>query len=290
MLKSCKNVLKKLIPASWRHVDFLMKGIDQRMVLNQHELSEIASQLQQQASQLQQQLQNLQQEMIEIKTEVKRTNALIDNKNAPHLNIYKQIWSLAGMQTAQYVMQFMPHTKVFPDEVALRDFAVSLAGQGLYLEFGVFSGTSINQIADQKQDTSIYGFDSFEGLPETWRAGFETGMFAMEEIPAVRKNVNLIKGWFDDTLPGFVQQHKDQCAFIHIDCDLYSSTKTVFDHLAGQIKPGTILLFDEYFNYPNWQEHEHKAFQEYVKNSAVKYEYIGYAEANEQVAVRITGE
>jgi hypothetical protein len=48
-----------------------------------------------------------------------------------------------------------------------------------------------------------------------------------------------------------------------------------------------VLLFDEYFNYPSWQEHEFKAFQEFVAMHGIQYEYVGYVEAYEQAAVRI---
>ena len=60
-------------------------------------------------------------------------------------------------------------------------------------------------------------------------------------------------------------------AFIHVDCDLYSSTKTIFSLLSDRIVPGTIILFDEYFNYPNWQQHEYKALQEFVDTKNIKY-------------------
>jgi hypothetical protein len=51
---------------------------------------------------------------------------------------------------------------------------------GLILEFGVFSGNSINIIADKFPLRTIYGFDSFEGLPEEWERddkGFPLGFF-----------------------------------------------------------------------------------------------------------------
>jgi hypothetical protein len=49
--------------------------------------------------------------------------------------------------------------------------------------------------------------------------------------------------------------------------------------------PGTIIVFDEYFNYPNWEEHEYKAFQEFIGESGLGYRYLGFA--RQQVAVRI---
>jgi hypothetical protein len=72
-----------------------------------------------------------------------------------------------------------------------------------------------------------------------------------------------------------------------MDCDLYDSAKIVFDLLGDRIAPGTIIVFDEYFNYPDWRLHEYKAFQEFVTRKGVKYEYIGLVPFQEQVAVRI---
>ena len=71
----------------------------------------------------------------------------------------------------------------------------------------------------------------------------------------------MIKGLFDDTLPSFAKTHTQPVSFLHVDCDLYSSTKAIFDILGDQIVEGTVIVFDEYFNYPGWQHHEFKAFQ-----------------------------
>jgi hypothetical protein len=102
----------------------------------------------------------------------------------------------------------------------------------------------------------------------------------------VEPNVKLIKGWFNETLPGFVANLNECVAFLHIDCDLYSSTKTVFEYLGDKIKPGTIIVFDEYFNYPGWQRGEFKAFQEFIQERNLKYEYIGYT-VSMQVMIKI---
>jgi hypothetical protein len=48
-------------------------------------------------------------------------------------------------------------------------------------------------------------------------------------------------------------------------------------------------VFDEYFNYPGWQQHEVRAFAEYCRANAVTYQYIGLVPHHQQVAVRITG-
>jgi hypothetical protein len=149
--------------------------------------------------------------------------------------------------------------------------------EGLWLEFGVFSGKSINYFS-QFTDKNIYGFDSFEGLPEKWDRpdiNFHKGFFKVNLLPQVRKNVKLIKGWFNETLPYFMEEHKEPITFIHIDCDLYSSTKTIFDLLGKKICNGCVIVFDELINYPNFHLNEWKAWEEFVKEYEIEFEWIG---------------
>ena len=63
--------------------------------------------------------------------------------------------------------------------------------------------------------------------------------------------------------------------------------ETVLTILAPRIVPGTVIVFDEYFNYPGWQEHEHKAFQEFVKEFRVDYKFLGFAKKGYSVGVQI---
>jgi hypothetical protein len=97
----------------------------------------------------------------------------------------------------------------------------------------------------------------------------------------------LVVGWFDQTLPGFVKKHQDPIALLHVDCDLYSSTVTILNNLKDQIVPGTVIVFDEYINYPGWQLDEFKAWQEHIKAWGIKYEYIGRVSRHQKVAIRI---
>ena len=93
----------------------------------------------------------------------------------------------------------------------------------------------------------------------------------------MKKNIVVHKGWFDETLPKWVKEDSENIAFLHIDCDLYSSTKAILTKLNYRIVEGTIILFDEYFNYPFWQHHEYKAYQEFAVQNNVKYEYLCYS-------------
>ena len=99
------------------------------------------------------------------------------------------------------------------------------------------------------------------------------GFFARNALPTVRKNCKLVVGWFNETLPKFVKDHKDLVALLHVDSDLYSSAVTVLNTLNHQLVEGTVIVFDEYMNYPGWQLDEFKAWQEFVSKNNIKYEY-----------------
>jgi hypothetical protein len=199
--------------------------------------------------------------------------------------------AVATRETALYVNEFMSHVSSVDSSRRVHDIAMKEISikNGMILEFGVFSGNTINYISETLQSSVVDGFDSFEGLPEFWRDGFDKGVFAIDGLPSVNSNVRLHKGWFDDTLPAFLRNGcaDQKIAYLHVDCDLYSSTVTIFKLLRERIVSGTIIVFDEYFNYPGWQDGEFKAFKEFIENSGLKYDYLTYNHLHEQVAVRI---
>ena len=79
----------------------------------------------------------------------------------------------------------------------------------------------------------------------------------------------------------------ESIAFVHVDCDLYSSTKTVLDLVCDRLAPDAVLVFDEFFNYPGWQQHEFRAWTEFVEKTGRTFEYLAYTGNNEQVVVRL---
>jgi hypothetical protein len=158
---------------------------------------------------------------------------------------------------------------------------------GHFLEFGVYRGGTIKYIASKFPQRTIHGFDSFEGLPERWSGyNMDKSTFSLGgRVPKVPSNVKLHPGWFDKSLPIWLQANPGPIAFVHIDCDIYSSTNTIFGLITSRVQPGAIITFDEYFGYPNWRNHEYKAFQEFVQANSVRYEYLAYSRI--QVAVKI---
>lgn len=190
--------------------------------------------------------------------------------------------------TVNYIDSQMPEALGFETQKEITAFSLSqVKVAGHYLEFGVFTGGTIRFISRRIAPKVIHGFDSFEGLPEAWK-GFQlgAGTFSLSgRAPKVPKNAVLHPGWFHESLPAWIGNFKGPVAFIHIDCDIYSSTKTIFDLLCSRLQAGTIILFDEYFNYANWRNHEYKAFQELVESQKITYSYLAFSK--QQVAVRI---
>jgi len=186
----------------------------------------------------------------------------------------------------------LAHAAHFKGRTHLFHYALAQVGNdsGLFLEFGVYKGDSINRLAGLKPSVRWYGFDSFVGLPETWTLGAKTGAFGIAgKLPPVRDNVTLIKGFFEQTLAPFVAERRgSRVAFLHIDCDLYSATKTIFTELGDMLQPGCIVIFDEFVNYAGWQDGEYKALMQFVAEKDRPFEYIGYVRTGGQVAIRLT--
>lgn len=165
--------------------------------------------------------------------------------------------------------------------------------EGYIIEFGVYVGSTIKRIANFTSQ-EIFGFDSFEGLPEAWKWNRghikNEGFFKLNSLPIVPKHVILIKGWFKDTIPEWKKTHKDSIKFLHIDSDLYSSAKTILEELNAQIIPDTIIVFDELIRgqsgYEYWEEGEWKALHEWCNN--FNREYVPLAKTRKsQVTIKI---
>ncbi|HEX4343134.1 MAG TPA: class I SAM-dependent methyltransferase [Verrucomicrobiae bacterium] len=195
----------------------------------------------------------------------------------------------ALMTTVDYVERYMVDVDSVGSKKELLTKAFQVADTSkdrLVLEFGVFMGYSINHLA-KLTDKTIYGFDSFEGLPERWRDTCEKGAFAVPKLPKVRKNVTLVKGWFNETLPDFLKANPGVVGYMHVDSDLYSSARTVLELLEPRLKPGSVIVFDDYFNYSGWQEGEYKAFMEFLERTGLDCEFIGYHRNEQHVAMML---
>jgi len=199
----------------------------------------------------------------------------------------------ATNETLDYIQKNMSSAIMFLSTENFFRYLISKTKKnGSFLEFGVWKGRSItitSKLIGGSILKTVHGFDSFEGLPEDW-FGYDDikGRFSLDgKLPEVPKNVKLHKGRFHETLPKFLVENDESVAFLHIDSDLYSSAKTVLNLLRERIVVNTIIVFDDYFNYPNWQKGEFMAFQEFVKENNIHYEYMGFTH-DKAAAVRVT--
>jgi len=143
---------------------------------------------------------------------------------------------------------------------------------GFALEFGVAEGTSLNIIA---KHLPVVGFDSFDGLPEDW-GPYPLGSRACIP-PEPPKNARLVRGLYADTLPDFDFSSVDPIKLVHIDCDLYSSTVTVLEHVGPHLKPGCFIVFDEWCGPNVWySDHEQRAWREYIDQHPMSWRVVGH--------------
>jgi predicted O-methyltransferase YrrM len=192
-------------------------------------------------------------------------------------------------ESADYATRHMARALTFKTREALWDFALAKApAQGLCAEFGVWNGASINHFAGRLAPRRVYGFDSFEGLAEDWAgAACPKGTFDRGgALPPVAANVELVKGWFDATLPAFLGANRDSFAFAHIDCDTYPAAKIALSAIGPRLAAGTVIVFDEYFGYRGWREGEHRAWRETAESLGIQSEYVGFS--HQQVALIVT--
>lgn len=150
---------------------------------------------------------------------------------------------------------------------------------GMLCEFGVCTGNSTNLIAQKVNPREVYGFDSFEGLPDDWVIGnicVPKGFLAVDSGRLqFEPNVRLVKGFFNESLPRFMQEKSEPIAFLHIDCDTYQSTVDILKYTSPRFQVGTIIVFDEILG-DMGAENEMKALWEYLQTSQIEFEWIGH--------------
>jgi hypothetical protein len=165
--------------------------------------------------------------------------------------------------------------RTLPDKWAVFDVVAAKVQDKrvLYLEFGVFKARTTRYWSAKLRhpEARLHGFDSFEGLPEEWADHASGKIFnAGGEIPVIADaRVKFFKGWFNQVLPTYTVPDHDLLVLI-MDADLYSSTSYVLNHLRQYIRPGTLIYFDEM----NHVEHEPKAFDEFMKETSLRFRPI----------------
>jgi O-methyltransferase len=169
---------------------------------------------------------------------------------------------------------------------------------GDIFEFGVYTGRSLALLAHYHEvnkksihhidfSRRVAGFDSFEGLPSgddhpRWKSGMFRVNHSFHPICKQGERVSpqviyklfekyelpppaIEAGSFSEVLPKVIGSKYQAAAVVHIDCDLYESTRAVLSGIQSILQEGTILLFDDWFNFRGSKDNgEQKAFFEFM--------------------------
>jgi len=178
---------------------------------------------------------------------------------------------------ARAVRRVMPHSLVGSSGLeATYDAAMNLANNhipGSFVECGVAQGgcSALMAMVAAEYDNGrrMWLFDSFEGLPSPTdqdydKPGKATGahlrplargsclgtQYQVEQLLFLkfgldRRNVLLVKGWFQDTLPAS-KERIGPISLLRIDGDWYESTKCCLENLYDQVVPGGWVIIDDY--------------------------------------------
>lgn len=155
----------------------------------------------------------------------------------------------------------------------------------IYFEFGCHSGRTFSAVINafnflKIKDYKVYAFDSFEGLPDTTvkdgyfkKGSFYTSIDNFIKIIKINTSVNnssleIIPGFYENSLNEELQSKIEIPSIIHIDVDLYSSCTLVLNFIKPILRPGTVILFDDWYCYPPYPSNgERKAFEEFLLNN-----------------------
>lgn len=165
----------------------------------------------------------------------------------------------------------MVPARSFIDNLATVDAHLHRSGLrgGSYVECGTWAGGmsfAFLNLLDNVEEWHF--FDSFQGLPdaepldgekaiseqksgELWHNNntADHATFVANLARANRRGVetHVHQGWFEDTLPGF--HPRSPITVLRLDGDWYRSTLTCLEHLFHQVRPGGIVLIDDYYDW-----------------------------------------
>lgn len=128
--------------------------------------------------------------------------------------------------------------------------------EGDVAECGVFKGGSARILATVFEDKKILLFDTFTGLPEDdahpegtlKKGGFgEVTLDEVKEYLSDKDNCLFYPGWFPKSAQrSSLWQNDKKFSFVHLDMDLYQSTKTGIEFFWKKLVNGGAIIFDDF--------------------------------------------
>lgn len=189
----------------------------------------------------------------------------------------------------RYVAFMFKNMQSVPNRLALfTEVNCEVKGPIDLLELGVWKGESIKFWAtlNPHPESRLFGFDSFEGLPETWTDASKLGAFSTHgQVPSLNDHrVQFVKGLFQSSLRLFLKTFTPRNRLIvHIDSDLYSSALFALTTLDELLIPDSVVMFDEFYDLRN----EFDAWCDYSRAFYRKARGLAFTPEYAQVALRI---
>jgi hypothetical protein len=126
---------------------------------------------------------------------------------------------------------------------------------GDFAEVGVYRGGSARVICEAKGDKRLRLFDTFRGLPEDSSAA-DGGVLRKHSYACSRQNVetyldrfsnvSYYEGVFPQSIQGDTELERARFAFVHLDVDLYESTRDCLEFFYPRMVPGGVILTHDY--------------------------------------------
>jgi hypothetical protein len=190
----------------------------------------------------------------------------------------------AVLDSFNYAKENMKEAYSFLDRfdglgLSIREAKRRFPSRNLVLEFGVYKGGMINYQGKKFPELNFVGFDSFEGLQERWSGMAPEKAFDLGgKLPRVRRNVELVKGWFAESGPRWKMQNPASGIplLVHVDCDTYAATVDVLEFCSDHVEHGLVIHFDDYFGFPNWRTGGFKALKEMSEKRRWRLTYLSY--------------
>jgi O-methyltransferase len=135
-------------------------------------------------------------------------------------------------------------------------------------EVGVFKGGSAKLICEAKGNRTLHLFDTFEGLPELSKLDAKEQFYKkkyscpIDDVKSYLKqypNVHFLKGLFPETANPVTNT---KFCFVHLDVDLYESTKNCISFFYSRMTKGGIIISHDYA----YAKGVHVAFDEFFKD------------------------
>lgn len=202
----------------------------------------------------------------------------------------EQAYQLAADESFSFFKDEMRKVVLIEDRLGLLRWVSKFGNApGFVFEFGVMDGASLRVLCNRCARATVVGFDGFVGLTEDW-TGTRFGVGAVgrggrvpDGVRALRAEV--VPGLVEETLVPFLgTMGEGRVRLVHMDLDTYGPTRFVLENLRPRLESGCVIVFDEFYNYPGWRDHEFRALGEVFDRS--EYDFVAFGSMSAAIRLR----